>query len=118
MQAAEHGADFPMAKKVRSSMSHNQMHDFAVGSEAGKPEHAPMLKGDHPSIIHSNKTTLMNGGMSEADATKHAVKASRKGHPNRHKNLGKWLHPKGSKGQKGRDLEIFGKSEGDNDGDE
>ena len=39
MQAAEHGADFPMAKKVRASMTHEQMHDFAVGSEKHKPEH-------------------------------------------------------------------------------
>jgi len=39
MQAAEHGADFPMAKKVRGSMTHDQMHDFAVGKEKGKPEH-------------------------------------------------------------------------------
>lgn len=38
-QAAEHGASFPMAKKVREGMSHEQMHDFAVGSEKGKPEH-------------------------------------------------------------------------------
>ena len=41
MQAAEHGADFPMARKVRESMTHAQMHDFAVGSEKGKPEHVP-----------------------------------------------------------------------------
>lgn len=40
MQAAEHGADFPMAKKLRSSMTHQQLHDFSVGSEKGKPEHA------------------------------------------------------------------------------
>lgn len=40
-QAAEHGANFPMAKKVRESMTHDQMHDFAVGSEKGKPEHKP-----------------------------------------------------------------------------
>ncbi len=39
MQAAEHGAKFPMAKKVQESMTHDQMHDFAVGSEKGKPEH-------------------------------------------------------------------------------
>lgn len=45
MQAAEHGATFPMAKKVRASMTHQQMHDFAVGSEKGKPEH---VKGSHP----------------------------------------------------------------------
>ncbi len=29
MRAAEHGASFPMAKKVRASMTHAQMHDFA-----------------------------------------------------------------------------------------
>ncbi len=39
MQAAEHGAKFPMAEKIRSSMSLSQMHDFAVGSEKGKPQH-------------------------------------------------------------------------------
>ncbi len=38
-QAAEHGATFPMAAKVRASMTHSQMHDFAVGSEQGKPTH-------------------------------------------------------------------------------
>jgi len=37
--AAEHGADFPMARKVRSSMSASDLHDFASGSMAGKPEH-------------------------------------------------------------------------------
>ncbi len=41
-QAAEHGADFPMAKKLRKSMSHDQLHDFAVGSESDKPEHVGM----------------------------------------------------------------------------
>ncbi len=39
MQAAEHGANFPMARKVRQSMTLGQMHDFAVGSEKGKPQH-------------------------------------------------------------------------------
>lgn len=39
MRAAEHGADFPMARKLRQSMTHEQLHDFAVGSEKGKPEH-------------------------------------------------------------------------------
>ena len=41
MGAAEHGADFPMARKIRGSMTHQQMHDFASGSEAGKPTHVP-----------------------------------------------------------------------------
>jgi len=39
MAAAEHGADFPMARKIRSSMTHQQMHDFASGSMKSKPAH-------------------------------------------------------------------------------
>ncbi len=62
MAAAEHGADFPMAQKVRASMTTGQLSDFASGSMAGKPEHVRQAKG---------------GG-----------KASN--HP--HKNLGKFLH--------------------------
>lgn len=38
MGAAEHGADFPLAQKLRGSMSHSQLHDFAAGSMKGKPE--------------------------------------------------------------------------------
>jgi hypothetical protein len=38
MAAAEHGATFPMAKKLRRSMTHDQLHDFAAGSMKGKPE--------------------------------------------------------------------------------
>lgn len=45
MAAAEHGADFPMAKQVRATMTHQQLHDFAVGSEKGKPEH---VAASHP----------------------------------------------------------------------
>ena len=37
MGAAEHGAKFPMAKKVRGSMSKSQMHDFAATKEKGLP---------------------------------------------------------------------------------
>ncbi len=39
MAAAEHGASFPMARKIQSSMTHQQMHDFAVGSMKSKPQH-------------------------------------------------------------------------------
>lgn len=39
MAAAEHGARFPMAKKVAASMTTEQMHDFASGSMKGKPAH-------------------------------------------------------------------------------
>lgn len=38
MGAAEHDADFPMAKKVRKSMSKKSMHDFAATKEKGLPE--------------------------------------------------------------------------------
>jgi Protein of unknwon function (DUF3008) len=39
MGAAEHGATFPLARKLRRSMTHRQLHDFAVGSMKGKPTH-------------------------------------------------------------------------------
>jgi hypothetical protein len=55
MGAAEHGASFAEAVRLRSTMTHQQLHDFASGSEKGKPERVK--------------------------------------HPNRHKNLGKYLHP-------------------------
>jgi hypothetical protein len=43
MKAAEHGADFPMANKIRKSMTHEQMHDFAIGSLKGLPAHVPKV---------------------------------------------------------------------------
>ncbi len=33
MAAAEHGASFPMARKVAASMTHSQMHDFEHGGQ-------------------------------------------------------------------------------------
>jgi len=36
--AAEHGATFPLAQKLRASMSLAQLHDFASGSMKNKPE--------------------------------------------------------------------------------
>jgi len=38
MGAAEHGADFPMAKKVRKSMKPSALRDFAKTKEKGLPE--------------------------------------------------------------------------------
>jgi hypothetical protein len=100
MQAAEHGADFAMARKVRSSMTHDQMHDFAVGSEAGKPQHV--------------KSGARHQGVYEVDMRESGKKAQQKsrapsssmGHP--HKNLGSYLH----KPKRKRDTEssIAGKS--------
>lgn len=63
MGAAEHGADFPMAKKLRESMTHSQLHDFAVGSEKHKPEHTHMAKHEkkhsikHSHVVHHSDGT-------------------------------------------------------------
>ena len=62
--AAEHGATFPKARKLRQSMTYQQLHDFAVGSEKGKPQH---VRARVPS--------------------RHPAK-----HPSR--NLGHYLHPR------------------------
>ena len=45
MGAAEHGAKFPAAVKIRESMTHKQMHDFAVTKEKGLPSHVKKPKG-------------------------------------------------------------------------
>lgn len=55
MQAAEHGATFPMARKVRASMSMAQMHDFAVGSEKGKPTHVGHPHKNLGGYLHPKK---------------------------------------------------------------
>lgn len=55
MAAAEHGADFPMARKLRESMSHSQLHDFASGSESGKPEHVSKRKSDYRKVYQARK---------------------------------------------------------------
>lgn len=102
MQAAEHGAKFPMADKLRQSMTHDQLHDFSVGSEAGKPQHvggmadppppapqglmggqqpAPSFNPAAPSLIHgattdimgSNTNSLRQAGQTELDATRAAI---------------------------------------------
>ena len=44
MAAAEHGATFPAAKRLRKTMTHAQLHDFAAGSLKGKPEHVKVAK--------------------------------------------------------------------------
>jgi hypothetical protein len=37
--AAEHGATFPMAQKLRGSMTMKQLHDFASTRRKGLPKH-------------------------------------------------------------------------------
>jgi hypothetical protein len=45
MQIAEHAPDKLYARNQGlTKMSHQQLHDFASGSEAGKPEYAPPKK--------------------------------------------------------------------------
>ena len=46
MGAAEHGADFPMAKKVRKSMKPSALRDFAKTKEKGLPEKKGKKKHD------------------------------------------------------------------------
>jgi len=56
MGAAEHGATFPMAQKIRASMTHSQMHDFAAGSMKGKPQHvAPHPHRNLGTFLHPKK---------------------------------------------------------------
>jgi hypothetical protein len=97
MQAAEHGADFPMAEKLRQTMTHDQLHDFSVGSEAGKPERvgaAPIL-GDSAHVMASNQNTFMQKGMNERDALRASLQVAKpKRRGSAHKNLGKFLHPR------------------------
>ncbi len=57
MGAAEHGATFPMAQKVRASMSMSQLHDFASGSMKNKPAHVKKTGGSHP---HQNLGTYLH----------------------------------------------------------
>lgn len=40
MRAAEHGAKFPLARKIRASMSAQSLHDFAKTKSAKLPAHA------------------------------------------------------------------------------
>lgn len=47
MAAAEHGASFPAARRLRQSMTHSQLHDFAKGSMRHKPEHVH-VSHQHP----------------------------------------------------------------------
>lgn len=66
--AAEHGADFPLAEKLRESMTHDQLHDFASGSEAGKPErvrkpeHFAATRGEHHSHLNRIMTEQVGKG--------------------------------------------------------
>jgi hypothetical protein len=71
MAAAEHGANFPMAQKLRSSMTLGQLHDFAATKTKALPAHV------------KPETKAKAGAESKSSM------------PHPHGNLGKYLHPKG-----------------------
>lgn len=54
MAAAEHGANFPLARTIRQSMTHSQMHDFAATKRTGLPKH---VATQHP---HRNLGTYLH----------------------------------------------------------
>jgi hypothetical protein len=56
MGAAEHGASFQMARKIRGSMTHQQMHDFAAGSMKGKPAHVKHPHANLGGYLHPKKS--------------------------------------------------------------
>lgn len=64
------------------------MNPFAKGAKA-----PAMLNGSSHDIMKENMKTMKRAGKTELEATKAAIV---KGHPNRHKNLGAFLH-KGKK---------------------
>lgn len=54
MGAVEHGATFPKAEQLRDTLTHAQLHDFASGTEAGKPERVKPVKAapmGHPNRL-------------------------------------------------------------------
>lgn len=55
MAAAEHGAQFPMAQKLRQSMTHQQLKDFASGPEKGKPAHVGHPHKNLGKYLHKKK---------------------------------------------------------------
>ena len=56
MAAAEHGANFPMARKLRASMTHQQLHDFATGSMKSKPAHIGHPHRNLGGYLHPKKS--------------------------------------------------------------
>ena len=57
MRAAEHGATFAKAKKLRASMTAAQLHDFAVTKSKNLPRH---VKKNHQGSM--NRYGAMRGG--------------------------------------------------------
>ena len=75
MAAAAHGADFAKAKQLRQSMTLAQLKEFSGRVDAPTPPAEDKAAG----VTHAAKK--LNAGREP-------------GHPHRHQNLGKYLHPK------------------------
>lgn len=56
--AAEHGATFPLAQKLRGSMTHTQLHDFAATKRTGLPGRVPK----RPRRLRDHLSALTNAG--------------------------------------------------------
>ena len=69
MQAALHDASFPMAKKLRKSMSASKLHEFT--------DHGPLSKAEHVGDAGTHKRALQAKGMNEHEATKRSIKGKR-----------------------------------------
>jgi hypothetical protein len=76
MGAALGGAQFPLAQKLRSTMSLGQLSDFASTPTKGLPSH---VKASKPASAAKERSET----------------GSSMGHPHRVKNLGRYGHPKG-----------------------
>ena len=87
MRAAEHGANFPMPRKVRASMTHEQLHDFAKTPTKHKPDHVKHEK-------HLKAHAIMRGhGGQHAEAYARGAMNERHGaHKNGHPRTGASSH--------------------------
>jgi hypothetical protein len=85
--AAEHGANFPMAQKLRSSMTLGQLHDFAATKTKALPAH---VKPETPA-----KARMMTKPSAAPMSKNAATASSEPAMPHPHRNLGKYLHQKG-----------------------
>lgn len=109
MGAAEHGAQFPAAQKIRKSMTHEQMHDFASGREKGKPEHVTSKADEksHRVKLHGHAVRHGHGG-GRAEAYVDGAMAQRGG---QHKQTGEHktalMHAASGHGWNGAHAEAY-----------
>lgn len=57
MAAAEHGATFPKARRLRQTMTHDQLHDFAATSVEELPQRKVTRKPRYIPKTKFNRTT-------------------------------------------------------------